>query len=146
MNSSKIGSSVKTYGSGPSQPNLDSNYNNDTMISLTTKYNILEDNLNQLLRAMDEHKKDFQNFSNNQDNLPEIIDGKSRQLEDNVGSSITRMDGEIQKSLSHQKAENSRLEQQIAQLNSDEIVIKNQLLAVQKRIDDIQLQIGPKYS
>ena len=116
------------------------------MISLTTKYNILEENLNQLLRAMDEHKKDFQNFSNNQDNLPEIIDGKSRQLEDNVGSSITRMDGEIQKSLSHQKAENSRLEQQIAQLNSDEIVIKNQLLAVQKRIDDIQLQIEHKYS
>ena len=59
MNSSKIGGSVKTYGSGPGQPNLDSNYNNETMISLTTKYNILEENLNQLLRAMDEHKKDF---------------------------------------------------------------------------------------
>ena len=52
------------------------------------------------------------------------------------------MDGEIQKSLSHQKAENSRLQQQITQLNTDNTIIKNQLLAVQKRIDDIALQIG----
>ena len=55
------------------------------------------------------------------------------------------MDAEIQKSLSHQKAENSRLDQQINQLKIDENIIKNQLLIVQKRIEDIQLQIGQKF-
>ena len=73
------------------------------------------------------------------------IDEKARTIEDNVGSSITKMDAEIQKSLSHQKAENSRLDQQINQLKIDQNIIKNQLLIVQKRIEDIQLQIGHKF-
>ena len=78
--------------------------------------------------------KEYQNYIN-----------KARTIEDNVGSSITKMDAEIQKSLSHQKAENSRLDQQINQLKIDQNIIKNQLLIVQKRIEDIQLQIGQKY-
>ena len=81
-------------------------------------------------------------YKRNQENLQELIAQKGDQLKDNIESSIQKMDGEIQKSLSHQKAENSRLQQQITQLNTDNTIIKNQLLAVQKRIDDIALQIG----
>ena len=54
------------------------------------------------------------------------------------------MDGEIRKSISQQKEENSRLQQQIAQLGTDENIIKNQLILVQRRIEDIQMQIGKK--
>jgi hypothetical protein len=56
------------------------------------------------------------------------------------------MDGEVQKSLSYQISEYLRLYQQIHQLNNDNIVIKNQLLDIEKRIEDINLQIGSDFT
>ena len=144
MNSSKIGQSIKSNQTG--SQNMKVSFNDTTLANLTEKYEILNENLNNLIKAMNDHKKDFKEFQGGNENIPEYIDEKAKQIEDNVGSSITRMDGEVQKSLSHQKAENSRLQQQISQLNTDQIVIKNQLLKIQKRIDDIQLQIGDNYA
>ena len=144
MNSSKIGQSIKSNQTG--SQNMKVSFNDTTLANLTEKYEILNENLNNLIKAMNDHKKDFKEFQGGNENIPEYIDSKAKQIEDNVGSSITRMDGEVQKSLSHQKAENSRLQQQISQLNTDQIVIKNQLLKIQKRIDDIQLQIGDNYA
>ena len=144
MNSSKIGQSIKSNQTG--SQNMKVSFNDTTLANLTEKYEILNENLNNLIKAMNDHKKDFKEFQGGNENIPEYIDAKAKQIEDNVGSSITRMDGEVQKSLSHQKAENSRLQQQISQLNTDQIVIKNQLLKIQKRIDDIQLQIGDNYT
>ncbi len=144
MNSSKIGQSIKSYQSG--SQNIKNSFNDTTLANLTEKYEILNENLNNLIKAMNDHKKDFKEFQGGNENIPEYIDEKAKQIEDNVGSSITRMDGEVQKSLSHQKAENSRLQQQISQLNTDQVVIKNQLLHIQKRIEDIQLQIGDNYA
>ena len=56
------------------------------------------------------------------------------------------MDGEVQKSLSYQISEYLRLYQQIHQLNNDNTVIKNQLLDIEKRIEDINLQIGSDFT
>lgn len=122
--------------------NKDFNFNDTTVTSLASKYKMLQENLTQVVSELAEQKKNFKSFRSNQENLEELIAQKGDQLKDNIESSIQKMDGEIQKSLSHQKAENSRLQQQITQLNTDNTIIKNQLLAVQKRIDDIALQIG----
>ena len=145
MNSAKIGQSIKSYQGGTQNIN-NSSFNDTTLTNLTAKYEILNENLNNLIKAMEDHKQDFKEFQGGNENIPEYIDAKAKQIEDNVGSSITRVDGEVQKSLSHQKAENSRLQQQISQLNTDQIVIKNQLLNIQKRIEDIQLQIGDNFT
>ena len=115
------------------------------MSSLKTKYEILEESFLQLVKAVKDNNQELENFDGKREFFLNAIDEKARQIEDNVGSSITKMDSEIQKSLSHQKAENSRLDQQINQLKIDENIIKNQLLIVQKRIEDIQLQIGQKF-
>ena len=74
--------------------------------------------------------------------MEDFIAMKAGKIEEDVEGSINKMDQEIQKSLSHQKAENSRLQQQITQLKSDNTVINNKLAQVQKRIEDIELQVG----
>ena len=119
-----------------------SNFNDTTMTSLATKYKVLETNLLEIMKELSDHKKQFKNFRDNQQDIQGLIADKGDQLKDNIEGSIQKMDGEIQKSLSHQKAENSRLQQQITQLNTDETIIKNQLIALSKRIDDIELQVG----
>lgn len=142
MNSGKIEASVKGYRSALREDDGNYNFNDNTLTSLKTKYEILEENFANLLKIMAAGKKDFSIFDNNKEDMMGKIDGKARDLEDTVESSIAKMDGEIQKSISQQKEENSRLEQQIMQLGTDENIIKNQLMIVQRRIDDIQLQIG----
>lgn len=121
------------------------NFNDTAVTSLATKYKLLHENLNQVVNDLVEQRKQLKNFRTNQDDIQGLIGEKGDQLTENIESSIQKMDGEIQKSLSHQKAENSRLQQQITQLNTDNTIIKNQLLAVQKRIEDIALQIGQEH-
>ena len=121
------------------------NINDKTLMSLTSKYEILNENLNNLINALNDHKKDFTEFQGGNESIPEYINEKAKKIEDNVGASINRMDGEVQKSLSHQKSENLRLYQQINQLKKDNTVIKNQLLDIEKRIEDINLQIGSDF-
>ena len=143
MNSQKIAGDIKGYNKVGQD--LGGHFNVTTMSSLKTKYEILEENFLELVKAVKDNNQELENFDGKREFFLNSIDEKARNIEDNVGSSITKMDAEIQKSLSHQKAENSRLDQQINQLKVDENIIKNQLLIVQKRIDDIQLQIGQKF-
>ena len=121
------------------------NFNDTAVTSLATKYKLLQENLNQVVNDLVEQRKQLKNFRTNQDDIQGLIGEKGDQLTENIESSIQKMDGEIQKSRSHQKAENSRLQQQITQLNTDNTIIKNQLLVVQKRIEDISLQIGQEH-
>ena len=142
MNSQKIAGDVKGYAKVGQD--LGGNFNDTTMSSLKSKYEILENNFLELVKAVKDNSQELEIFDGKREFFLNSIDEKARNIEDNVGSSITKMDAEIQKSLSHQKAENSRLDQQINQLKIDENIIKNQLLVVQKRIEDIQIQIGQK--
>lgn len=123
----------------------ESNFNDVTITSLSSKYKVLENNLKEVINELVEHKKQFKYFRDSQENMEEVIVNKGDQLKENIEISIQKMDGEIQKSLSHQKAENSRLQQQINQLTIDEGIIKNQLIFLQKRIEDIELQVGQEY-
>ena len=50
------------------------------------------------------------------------------------------------KFFSSKKLENLRLQQQIIQLNNDNTIIKYQLFDIQKRIEDIKLQIGSDFT
>ena len=91
-------------------------------------------------------KKILLNFKEEMRVFQNILMKKQKKIEDNFGPSIIRMDGEVQKSLSYQISEYLRLYQQIHQLNNDNIVIKNQLLDIEKRIEDINLQIGSDFT
>ena len=142
MNSQKIAGDVKGYAKVGQD--LGGNFNDTTMSSLKSKYEILENNFLELVKAVKDNNQELEIFDGKREFFLNSIDEKARNIEDNVGSSITKMDAEIQKSLSHQQAENSRLDQQINELKIDENIIKNQLLVVQKRIEDIQVQIGQK--
>ena len=142
MNSQKIAADIKGYSKVGQD--LGGNFNDTTMSSLKSKYEILENNFLELVKAVKDNSQELEIFDGKREFFLNGIDEKARNIEDNIVSSITKMDAEIQKSLSHQKAENSRLDQQINQLKIDENIIKNQLLVVQKRIEDIQIQIGQK--
>ena len=59
--------------------NLDNNFTN-----LTSKYEILNDNLNSLIKDLNENKKDFTEFQRGNENIPEYINAKTKQIEDKL--------------------------------------------------------------
>ena len=42
----------------------------------------------------------------------------------------------------HQTSENGRLQQQIASLKAEKTALQNQLIALQRRISDLEMQVG----
>ena len=67
---------------------------------------------------------------------------KSDHVQKNIKGEIEKVEKEMDRNFSHQKAENSRLQQQISQLKSEKTTVQNQLLALQRRIADLELQVG----
>ena len=101
MNSQKIAADVKGYAKVGQD--LGGNFNDSTMSSLKSKYEILENNFLELVKAVKDNNQELEIFDGKREFFLNSIDEKARNIEDNVGSSITKMDAEIQKSLSHQK-------------------------------------------
>ena len=55
---------------------------------------------------------------------------------------ISRIEDEMKRNFAHQKSENSRLQQQITSLKGEKTVLQQQLLALQRRIAELESQVG----
>ena len=60
------------------------NNNDNTLTNLTSKYQILNNNLNSLIKDLNEHKKDFTEFQGGNEIIPEYINAKTKQIEDKL--------------------------------------------------------------
>lgn len=88
------------------------------------------------------HSQDFDDMQNYRKDIGKSIETKSNDVKDNLSKELVKCADEMKRHFSHQKAENSRLQQQITQLKSEKTVLDNQLQGVRKRIEDIEAQIG----
>ena len=59
-----------------------------------------------------------------------------------LDSEMVRVDEEMKRHFSHQKAENSRLQQQITALKVEKTTLQQQLLGLQRRVSEVELQVG----
>lgn len=53
-----------------------------------------------------------------------------------------RIEEELKRNLAQQRAENTKLSQQISSIKTDKTSLQKNLLALQKRIQELELQIG----
>ncbi len=88
------------------------------------------------------YKKDANDLQAQKDRIAKLINTKSDGVKENLKNEINKVDEEMKKHFSHHKAENSRLQQQISQLQGEKNNIQNLLMALQRRISDIEMQIG----
>jgi chromosome segregation ATPase len=91
---------------------------------------------------MNAHKKDVSSLKTEKDNLQEMLKNKTQEVKANLLSELNKVDDEMKRHFAHQKAENSRLQQQISQLKTEKTVLQNQLIALQRRITDLEMQVG----
>ena len=71
-----------------------------------------------------------------------MLEAKKVETITSLNTKLFKVDDELKKHLAHQKAENSRLQQQITQLKGDKTTISEQLLNLDSEIKDLQTHVG----
>jgi hypothetical protein len=67
---------------------------------------------------------------------------KTQEVKSILLEELMKVNEDMKRHFAHQKSENSRLDQQITQLKNERIVLKNQLNAIDRRITDLEMQVG----
>ena len=76
------------------------------------------------------------------DTLQEILKLKTHEVKNTLLQELNKVEDEMKRHFSHQTSENSRLQQQITSLKAEKTALQNQLIALQRRISDLEMQVG----
>ena len=124
-----------TQGSLASNPNSGS-------ASLKGKLTSLEDLVRSITDEMNFHKKEVQILKSEKDTLEKVLDMKIGDVRKSLMNEISRVEDDLKRHLAHQKAENSRLQQQINKLKDEKTELAGQMMRLQGRIDELEKQVG----
>ena len=91
---------------------------------------------------MNIHKQDVNNLKTEKDSIQEMLKIKTHEVKTTLLQELGKVEEEMKRHFAHQKAENSRLQQQISQLKTDKTVLQGQLMALTRRIQDLETQVG----
>jgi chromosome segregation ATPase len=110
--------------------------------TLKGKLQTLEESIAQVAEEMNAHKKEVSNLKAEKDSLTDLLRLKNNEVKQTLTQELNKVEEEMKRHFAHQKAENSRLQQQISQLKTEKTVLSNQLQAIQRRIVDLEMQVG----
>ena len=91
---------------------------------------------------MNQLKKETASLKIEKDTLQEMIKIKNSEIRRIIAQEISRVDEEMKRYFAHQKAENSRLSQQLVQFKNDKSIFNTFLAEMFKKIRDLELHIG----
>jgi chromosome segregation ATPase len=110
--------------------------------TLKGKLQTLEESISQVAEEMNAHKKEVASLKAEKDSLTDLLRLKNNEVKQTLTQELNKVEEEMKRHFAHQKAENSRLQQQISQLKTEKTVLSNQLQAIQRRIVDLEMQVG----
>jgi len=95
-----------------------------------------------LQQSLDFYKKEFALIKSDKHTVDDMLESKKKEVVLDLNTKLFKVDDELKKHLAHQKAENSRLQQQITQLKGDKTTINEQLIKLETEIQDLQSHVG----
>ena len=110
--------------------------------SLKAKLNVLENMIKVLNDEIMNHKKEVQVLKSEKETLQSVLTMKTADVKDALTSELSTIENEMKRHFAHQKAENSRLQQQITGLKGEKTALQQQLIGLQRRITELEMQIG----
>ncbi len=116
--------------------------NSANSASLKGKLTILEESIEEVKNEMSQHKGEVSAFKNEKESIQEMLKTKTHEVKESLINELLKVEEEMKRHFSHQKAENSRLQQQISQLKTEKTVLFNQLNFLKKRIEELEMQVG----
>ena len=121
----------------------------DGQLSMTTNQGSLKSKLNNiegLIKGISDditsHKKEIQILKSEKETLQSVLTMKTSDVKEALTEELKTLENEMRRHFAHQKAENSRLQQQITALRGEKTSLQQQLIGLQRRITELDMQIG----
>ena len=110
--------------------------------SLKAKLNNIEGMIKQITDDITGHKKEIQILKSEKETLQSVLTMKTGDVKEALTEELKTLENEMRRHFAHQKAENSRLQQQITALRGEKTSLQQQLIGLQRRISELDMQIG----
>lgn len=96
----------------------------------------------QLADEMQYHKKEVQVLRSEKETLESVLTMKSQDVRKTLTNENFKVEEEMKRHYAHQKAENSRIQQQVTALKGEKTALDMQLLELERRMAELELQVG----
>jgi len=119
---------------------FDANSTNAT--SLKGKVISLEETISQVADEVNFNKKEVTSLTTEKNTLQELLKLRIHEVRNNLFTELSKLDEELSRHYKHQKSENTKLAQLLAQLKQEKINLNNTINNLQRRMTDLEVQVG----
>ncbi len=91
---------------------------------------------------MNDHKTDLLKLKGEKEGLQDKLKSRTKDVRESLLQELGKVEEDMNKHFSSQKNENVKLVQQIISLKTEKTSLQNQLIALQRRISDLEMQVG----
>ena len=102
----------------------------------------LEEKILGLAKEINEEKKTVQRNGNTRDEVQDYLKKTSKEMTDKIAGELDNVQEEMNNHFTNQKSENARLQKEIAGLKEEKKQLQDLLMALQRRITDLEAQAG----
>ena len=110
--------------------------------TLKTKIQSLETTIKEIQNSIQDNISDIKELEKEKNEHKEELKQKTEDMKKTLIVELNNVEVEMKKHLSVQKDENTRLQKLITQLKGEKTVLMNKLIALQRRITDMENQVG----
>ena len=110
--------------------------------TLKSKIQSLEITIAEVHKAINDNITDIKELEKEKNEHKEELKQKTEDMKKTLIVELNNVEVEMKKHLSVQKDENTRLQKLITQLKVEKTVLMNKLIALQRRITDMENQVG----
>ncbi len=115
---------------------------NANTANLKGKLSALEEMILQLADELQYHKKEVQVLRSEKETLESVLTMKTQDVRKTLTNENFKVEEEMKRHYSHQKAENARIQQQVTSLKGEKTALDMQLLELERRMAELELQVG----
>ena len=121
---------------------IGSHVSNANTANLKGKLSALEEMILQLADELQYHKKEVQVLRSEKETLESVLTMKTQDVRKTMTNENFKVEEEMKRHYAHQKAENARIQQQVTSLKGEKTALDMQLLELERRMAELELQVG----
>ena len=106
------------------------------------KLTALDEMVTTLADELHFHKREVQMLRSEKDALESVLTTKTGDMRKTLTTELKKVEDEMKRHYAHQKGENGRIQQQVTNLKAEKTTLDMQLLELERRMAELELQMG----
>ena len=103
---------------------------------------LMEESLRSVSDETNFHNKEVQIIQAEKQTLETVLSKKAQEVKKVLANDVSRVEEELRRMLAQQVAQNNRLQQQISMVKEEKVSLKQNLIDLKRRIQEMELRVG----